>query len=404
MSQDELLGVECIMIDPRKRRACLQWVAISGFDLYGPAGNSIRTNLRWFRREERFHEIYTAVMDLFTVPTGTVERWPQMMGALFNQASQGSKASFETWEWPSDLDRRRRAVSVWSSMLALIVAYWTYDSGSLEEMGLFLSEDLKSNADDIRFWCEIGNNVGRVLGSTKEFFVKAVMDPQPSPKTNPILWWLMVTIQSQVLDGEPDSVIGGPDREFALDLTFDDKLKALNHYARLLTLESLLHDWDFAGECFHGLIDKWLVHNCYGPVREILGLLEGVPATRGDERQQDLVLSGTQPPSQPKIDQYQIIVQVWNSYTERQDGHGRPQILDKSSQGVYESAEVANEEARRELTMTFGPRSLAKRWDEHLRGDGTVKIRAVYIDSANNVKVVVWVEKRAASVSASGDD
>ena len=232
---------------------------------------------------------------------------------------------------------------------------------TIEEMGLFLSEDMKSHVDDVRFWCMIRGNVGRITDAVKEIFVKVVMDPYPSPRTNLILWWLVVIIHSQVLDSQPECPVGGPIKDLVPNLSFDGKLKVLNHYARILTLEVLLHSWEppdtinhasaskFLAikreileraknestrwgnqdaesplsqqllheepymrtqawqECLENLrslVDAWLVHDCYGPIREILGLLEGLAVTRGDERRKDLVLSGTQPSSQPEIDEY----------------------------------------------------------------------------------------------------
>ena len=238
-------------------------------------------------------------------------------------------------------------------------------------------------------------------------------------------------------------------------MSIDGKLKALNHYARILTLESLVHGWElfFAGdlsptkdeilanirsESDHGvdegsdrpfrcrlyqnsfmgspawrhslndlnaMVDAWLVHDCYGPVREILALLAGVVPTRGDEWHIDGNLSDTQPLSQPDVYVYQVRVQVWGNYSHPKGGHdvkpGRPTTSGARIRGVYKSAEEANEVAQRTVAVTFGPRSYAKRWNENLRDDGTTRIRAVYVDSAHNTKVIAWVEKRRTRVEGS---
>ena len=129
-------------------------------------------------------------------------------------------------------------------------------------------------------------------------------------------------------------------------------------------------------------------------------MFDGAAVVRGDERQQDLVLSGTQPPSSPQADRYLLIAQCWKNYTERQgrdcENIDRPTTSSSSPQGVYASAIEANEKARRFIAAMFGPRSYAKRWNEHPRDDGTVRIRAVYIYLANNAKIVAWVEKQRA--------
>lgn len=262
------------------------------------------------------------------------------MRALFSQAGHDSGAAFETWERPQDIDKRRRASFVWSSMLAFIVAYWAYDThdaGLLEEMGLFLSEDVRSAIDDMRYWCDIEDNTGRISGAAKEIFVNAVMDPDPSLRTNSILWWMFI-----VIDSKPELPIGGLDKHFVPDLSFDGQLEALNHYARtnpvlagefLRTKDEILafvnsesdhriHEndnrtfqrlyknlhmdspaWQRISKLLHSLVDEWLVYDCYGPVREILGLLNGVAVSR--ERRQALVLSGT--PSTSSSQRRQIL-------------------------------------------------------------------------------------------------
>ena len=402
--------------------------------------------MHWFRQNAPPHDIYTAVGELSTVVNGTIERWPRILGALFGQAGLDPGAAFETWERAQDIDKRRRGSFVWSSMLAFIVAYWTLDAGLLEEMGLFLFETVKSEIDDIRYWCDIGGNIGRISGAAKEIFVKAVMDPDPSPHTNPILWWLFV-----IIDSQPELPIGGLDSQFVPDLSLDGQLEALNHYARVLTLELPLQDWQPSKiskpvlvdeslrtkdgiltfihsngnhwideddnralrrllyerfdmdspawqdirELFHSLVYAWLVHDSYGPVREILGLLNGVAANR--EQLQALVLSGTQSTSSSQVDQYRVIVQRWDVYTARHGKKtGRPVASIPHTQGVYPSAVEANKEARKAIATVFGLRSYAKRWDELLRDDGTVWIRAVYVDLEHNGKIIAWVEKQRA--------
>lgn len=452
VAEEELLGCAHNMFSAKQRKTCLQWVAMTEFDLYGPPGKAIETNLHRFCRVEPLHDIYTAVGDLFTVADGTAERWPRIVRALLCQASHDAWASFETWERPQDIDKRERGSSIWSSMLAFIVAYWTYDAGHLKEMGLFLSDDVQSAIDDIHYWCETGGNIGRILGAARQVFLKAIMD-RGSPKTNPMLWWLVVLIKSELLVSRLEFPAGGSEKHSIPALSFDGQLKALNHYARVLTLESFLQDWKSLGTTRHGfegdllrtrdeicafvqgksghwideaddrtfqrllseksnmnsqawrhilgllhsLVDAWLVQDCYGPVREIMHLLDGRPVPRGDERYQDLVLSGTQPSSSPQLDQYQVITQCWEFYTERQRRDGRkvetPITSSQCLQSVYRSAMEANEKARDTIAAIVGQRFYAKRWDEQLRDDGTVQIRAVYVDPLNNAKIVSWVKK-----------
>ena len=82
-TQEELLSCVPNTMDPKRREACLQWVAKSGFDRNGSARKAIKNNLRWFCQNEPPHDIYTAVGELFTVANGMVEWWPRIVGALF---------------------------------------------------------------------------------------------------------------------------------------------------------------------------------------------------------------------------------------------------------------------------------------------------------------------------------
>ena len=153
--------------------------------------------------------------------------------------------------------------------------------------------------------------------------------------------------------------------------------------------------WQHMRKLLHSLIDEWLVYDCYGPVREILGLLDGVAVDR--EQREALILSGTQPVSSSQADQYHVIVQCSDVHTAHHDKEiGRPVISKPHPQGVYSSAMEANKEARRAIEAIHGPRSYAQRWNELLRDDGTVQIRAVYVDLANNAKSLAWVEKQRA--------
>ncbi len=103
--------------------------------------------------------------------------------------------------------------------------------------------------------------------------------------------------------------------------------------------------------------------------------------------------------------EYKVMFQIWEEYTAGQGGfsHGfdGPATTGASSLGTYKSAETANEKAREAFKDELGSKFDARTWDENLRDDGTVMIRAVFIDFANNAKVLAWVEKQAATAGAS---
>ena len=211
-----------------------------------------------FDRQPSPEAIYIAAFGLFTVLNPIIERLPRVMGDILYQGTYISAGLFEIWAHPRDLEKRGQAVAVWPSLLAITVLYATYNSRALGEMNLFLSEDMKSLVDDICFWRLIRGNVGRITDAAKEILVKAVMDPYSSPRTNLVLWWLVVTIQSQVHDSQPECPVGGPIKDLVPNLSFDGKLKVLNHYARILTLEVLLHSWEHPDTINHALAGKFL--------------------------------------------------------------------------------------------------------------------------------------------------
>ncbi len=106
----------------------IQWMAASYFDSDQGLGEVINCNLKRFRHEVPIHNLHGAVVAAFSTPNAMIERWPQAVRVLLNKESPDAKAPFNTWARPRDLDKRRRAIAVWSNMLAFIVSSWDFSS------------------------------------------------------------------------------------------------------------------------------------------------------------------------------------------------------------------------------------------------------------------------------------
>lgn len=59
----------------------------------------------------------------------------------------------------------------------------------------------------------------------EEFWRRSIMDENVSPKTNALLWWIAVVIQSDVLDTQPRLPVSG----MTEGLDFRGKIEALDH-------------------------------------------------------------------------------------------------------------------------------------------------------------------------------
>ncbi|KAL4913992.1 hypothetical protein BDW62DRAFT_205040 [Aspergillus aurantiobrunneus] len=65
----------------------------------------------------------------------------------------------------------------------------------------------------------------------------------PTPQTNPLLWWLAVLVQIEVLDDQPRWLLAA----LRDTLDFMQKLEAIDHYARVTVLETSFFEWIHRG-------------------------------------------------------------------------------------------------------------------------------------------------------------
>ncbi|CAD6590557.1 MAG: hypothetical protein ASARMPRED_004855 [Alectoria sarmentosa] len=453
------------MATNQKQDVYSQWVTTSNVNWDQETGDAISRNLQRFRYQAPTDAFYGSVVAALTIPNAMIERWPQAARVLLNKGNRDFNEPFNTWVRPRDLDSRRRAIAVWSSMLAFIVFSWDFASRQLHEMGLFLGEEMKDLVDDTHFLCGLGGNknFGSIREAAYKLFLLAVTDSEPSSRTNSILWWMAVLIRTQVLDDQPELPLGRPDKDFDPALTFNGKLEAFNHYARVLVLDSFIHQWkptDYKSEgpfrndssailekvradlhsdeivwvdedaerppisvstenrlmatpawqeCLaelRSLVDAWLNTDSRGPMREVLSLFNGSVPSRSNAQREEHNTSAPQPYWEGIAYEYKVMFQIWENYTKGQGGRNmgnwRPATTGAYSLGTYESAKKANKKARKIFKIELGSKSDAETWDEHVRDDGTVKIRAVFINLTDNAKAVAWVQRQTGTTWPSG--
>jgi hypothetical protein len=370
------------------------------------------------------HRIAVAVIQTFTGSNAMVERWPSQIRKLMNQFSrfpaQPAK-EFETWARPRDLEKRKQAVSVWTSLLAFLVFNWkSYGAdGALESMGLNLSWTLKDDIDAIRYYAKSGRSL-KVLGEmTTTFFVKVIKDATATPRTNPLTWWLAVLTQTEVLDDQPRWTVA----DLQDTLSFSQKLEAIDHYARVLVLEDAFYRWiDMPGvspaekkklqdslnevsiswvdqdaerppvdplvevrsyrqmgspewraytEYIEPIFAEWLTNQSTGPMSTVILFLHGKLETPGYKRV------------------YKVKMQIEEHFSVD------PRMADcyPAEWDTKATIEQANREARRCIREELGPKKASLKWDEVYDTSGMIRIRAIYRDEANDARAVAWVEE-----------
>ena len=390
------------------------------------------------------------------------DRWPVQVRLLLTENRSPSYgifgATYRRDMYNTDLKKRQGEMSVWANMLCFIVAHWDISCRELERMGLFLSENLKADIENISIWGGLGGNRKRIEEAAKVFLISALVDPNPSPRTNPILWWLAILIHNGDVDHLPGLPILSHGKSAARSVDLNNKLEALDYFVRALVLEFLVLTWipsdmghgisglpyrrtqtstmkqqilrflehantaracqdhetypvlkeraqELSGpawqECIahlQSLIDKWLTPDTSGPMREILSHSKGMMPDRTYEDKPSLskTSSGARPGRTDE--EYEVMILVWANYTDTKGvpdgGFGSATIIGERRIESDTDLAGANRAAREVIELEFGWQEEASIWMEHVREDGTVKVAAVFVDETRNSKVNTWVQKR----------
>ena len=395
-----------------KFAVCANWTFASGFGPDTIASAAISQNMLSYSQREpprAFHSVITMLDFLHA----KAQRWPLQVRILLNQDRYASNEPFEAKAHQTDLKRRQRAMSVWANMLCFIATFWDISCCNLEKMGLFLSEIMKVQIENVSIWGELGGNCRRIEEAAKAFFILAVTDPKPSPRTNPILWWLTAVIHDRLVNEPPALPIEGVEKDYVLNLDLDGTLEALDYFARVLILEVLIHTWTpsdmgpriswppsyhlqtsamkqhiltflnrtvatQAGqgkerlgtpfqkddrilsvpawqECIahlQTLIDDWLANHARGPMYEVLSLSKGVLPIRTYEDQMKLPKSWIGASRKCVEERYKVMIEVWSNYTDAMGAHdgGFGRTMSAGAQRIESDTDLAGaNQAAREV-------------------------------------------------------
>ncbi|KAI9784804.1 MAG: hypothetical protein M1839_001534 [Geoglossum umbratile] len=383
-----------------------EWFHAAGFLMEGEIYESINQGLQRYRSDRSKEEysarslIMVSTIEVFTLCNCMVERWPRAVRRELNKTSRQAQLEwFNTWARPRDLEKRKQAVAVWYNMISFIEYHWDYDSKRLAQMGLCMTEEMKQIVDNISLYARTTPKAKAMKEMIQNFYTRAVMDRNTSAKENPLLWWIAVVMQSEVLDTQARLPIAGMEDE----LDFKGKLEALDHYARASlaevqgSLNSNRINWvDEDGErppeeglegailsilspawltCVsdvRDMVNEWLVMDSSGPIDSIIRLMQGCWVDKKERRKQY---------------KYLVKMQIHENFTRD------PVTTGVDSCGMKNTVGRANAAARMAVEDEFGSAEEAVKWDEVRQEDGRIKIRAVFIDAANNAKVEAWVEK-----------
>ncbi|KAF2158296.1 hypothetical protein M409DRAFT_31186 [Zasmidium cellare ATCC 36951] len=401
----------------------------------------------------------------FQFANAMINRWPLPIRSDLNRTCSLSSSiespsplPFHTWGQPRYIERRKQATAVWYSLLHFLVFHWSAYGGidtPIHNMGLQLSRQYCDLIADLRSYATIQLRFPpretAVKDVVEEFFLLALTDPHPTPRTNPLLWWLGVLIHADVVHQLPPLPIPGlHDR---LDLTA--KLDALDHYARVLIFHNTYMRWtdpqpffqpapeskidvarwvDSADIAWVGQnkeippdtspqpdlstpgwvefrsqlqaeIDSWLVRDSPGPMRDFTALR-----------------SGTLPPDRPSQPEQAPTTGFCIKYVAVYDWTQDPKILSSTYPATlkrhFSSLDAANRQVSKVVSSTLRreledppeeydldvlddifplgeDNALAVQWDRAEDIDGFARSRAIYVSRWEATKVLAWVERVA---------
>ncbi|KAK4496901.1 hypothetical protein PRZ48_011350 [Zasmidium cellare] len=442
---------------------------ISWFHAAFPGGSSTRDTS--FGNPPIHPRILRPMIDLFRNADGFINRWPLTVRSdLARTVASDGEASddgvsddytppppFHTWEQLSYAEHRAQALPVWFTLVHFLIYNWDGYGGKerpLHRLGLEPSREVCDMIDDLRLYTTIQQQLKpratAVSEALENFFLTVLRDPNPTVRTNPLLWWLAVLIHADNCDELPifpfASMKNRPGT--ATDLA------AIDHYARVLIFLNAALKWtrtpgpseyldrnrrevvrwvesadiswvdedeqtppsgtrdpcdvigvwtDFRKELEYA-INSWLIRE--GPMREILALKNGiVPPERPP------------PPSQQNFTTANagfhikyIVVYDWltdpgmlslNPATWEQR-FSSPQAAKDNLHKVLESrlteelGDGPMEHSIDDLDQVFSLGSddcgMAVQINLAVDQGGLARARLVYVNSAENIKILAWVE------------
>lgn len=226
---------------------------------WGPRGSeSPQAQKRRFAqdRKTRFH-IQAAIWLQFDWLETRAEQWPAPVRTIVNRAGLGTEQGpFESWAAKTTLTQRRRGNSIFAALLCFLV--YSHDEGTLEEMGLTLSEGLLDSIMDVT-QAEVfhgretergGRAPGPVEEAVAELVIELITDPKATSCTNPLLWWIGVLVTSALQTDRDDYISRGRFdlNILTMDMGLEERVTALLHYSKVFILDYSMHTWKTSQE------------------------------------------------------------------------------------------------------------------------------------------------------------
>ncbi|KAH9859284.1 hypothetical protein J1614_012198 [Plenodomus biglobosus] len=205
----------------------------------------------WDDQRERV-SIQGAIWRLFDGKEVLVERWPRETRVMMSRHIE-SNCQTSLKSLMDNFGKQRRFNSVWSSMICFLL-YCHEEDGSLETMGLHLSEDLQNELLDIGQALIYedypkpgdGGKAGLVEQEIYDFIMNILTDTSATPKTNPLLWWTTVLVRlSLEANGEEDFISRGRfcSNILPMDLNVQQRLEGIVHFAQVFLLDLAFNTW-----------------------------------------------------------------------------------------------------------------------------------------------------------------
>ena len=197
------------------------------------------------------------LIDIVHMRNAVVERWPETIRTMLNRTGRNGQEAlpFESWFGPLGLKKRMQGTRVLADLIQFFVleyhinnVTWSDDatfltlrgeSGYLSEMGFTISEEDALGVDIL----DIVN--GSIFGmeylknSIHHFCLSIIMQENPTPQNNPLLFWVGVCLQTEEFGNQQRLEFHGLKDE----LTMREKLEALVHYARVFIMDHAYISW-----------------------------------------------------------------------------------------------------------------------------------------------------------------
>jgi hypothetical protein len=130
---------------------------------------------------------------------------------------------------------------------------YSHDEGTLEEMGLELSEDLLDSIMDVKeadawhgqIFQKMDRDSGPVEAAVEELVTELITDPKATFRTNPLLWWIGILVQSSLQTDGVDYISRGRFdlNILTMDMDIEERLEALLHYSKVFVLDHSMKTW-----------------------------------------------------------------------------------------------------------------------------------------------------------------